>query len=90
MTSEGKPQRVEGVVGNVAAGTFGAGSKSEREAVWLETPQRRLVLRRKSGPSFGDESLRRLVGRRVKCNGFVVDYMLLADDIEILEEADER
>jgi hypothetical protein len=85
VASDGKPQRVEGVVGNVATGTFGAGSKSEREAVWLETAERRLVLRRKSGPSFGDESLRRLVGRRVKCNGFVVDYVLLADHIEILE-----
>jgi len=42
------------------------------------------VLRRKDGPSFGDRSLEKYVGKRVKCDGFIVGYTLLAERIEIL------
>src|SRR5262249_37607163 len=80
------PQRVEGVTGAVERGPFGAGSKSEREAVWLETSMGRFVLRRKSGPTFGDRALDKYVGKRVKCDGFIIGYMLLAERIEILPE----
>lgn len=78
------PQRVDGLTGAVVRGAFGAGSKSEREAVWLETPDRRLVLRRKDGPTFDDRALEKYVGKRVKCDGFIVGYSLLAERIEIL------
>ena len=78
------PQRVDGLTGAVVRGTFGTGSKSEREAVWLETDGRRLVLRRKDGPSFGDRTLDKYVGKRVTCDGFIVGYMLLAERIQIL------
>jgi hypothetical protein len=78
------PKRVDNLTGVVARGPFGAGSKSEREAIWLETADRRLVLRRKDGPSFGDRSLEKYVGKRVKCDGFIVGYTLLAERIEIL------
>jgi len=78
------PQRVDGLTGAVVRGPFGAGSKSEREAVWLETADRRLVLRRKDGPTFDDRALEKYVGKRVKCDGFIVGYSLLAERIEIL------
>jgi hypothetical protein len=78
------PQRVDGLTGAVVRGPFGAGSKSEREAVWLETAGRRLVLRRKGGPTFDDRALERYVGKRVKCDGFIVGYTLLAERIDIL------
>jgi len=65
-------------------GTFGAGSKSERDAVWLEADGRRLVLRRKNGPSFGDRTLEKYVGKRVACDGFTVGYTLLAEQIKVL------
>ena len=64
---------------------FGTGSKSEREAVWLESADRRLVLRRKDGPTFDDRELDKYVGKRVKCDGFIVGYMLLAERIEVLK-----
>jgi hypothetical protein len=80
------PQRVEVLTGAVARGPFGTGSKSEREAVWLETSMGRFVLRRKNGPTFGDRALDKYVGKRVKCDGFIVGYMLLAERIEILTE----
>jgi hypothetical protein len=78
------PERVDGLAGTVVRGTFGKGSKSEREAIWLETDGRRLVLRRKDGPSFGDHALEKYLGKRVKCDGFVVGYTLLAERIEVL------
>ena len=80
------PQRVEGVTGAVVRRPFGTGSKSEHEAVWIETSMGRFVLRRKDGPTFGDRALDRYVGKRVECDGFIVGYMLLAERIVILPD----
>ena len=82
--SNGSPQRIEGLTGAVVRGPFGAGSKSEREAVWLETTEGRFVLRRKEGPTFNDRELDKYVNKRVKCDGFITGYMFLAERIEIL------
>jgi hypothetical protein len=78
------PQRVEGLTGTVSRGPFGTGSKSEREAIWLETDGARFVLRRKDGPTFNDRSLEKFIGKRIRCDGFIVGYSLLAEGIEIL------
>jgi hypothetical protein len=84
-TSSGdRPERVDGLAGTVVRGSFGKGSKSEREAIWLEADGRRLVLRCKDGPSYGDRALEKYVGKRVRCDGFIVGYTLLADRIEML------
>ena len=77
-----KPQRVEGLTGTVVRGPFGTGSKSAREAIWLDTGDQRLLLRRKEGPTFGDRILDKYVGKHVTCDGFIVDYSLLAERIE--------
>lgn len=84
MSDDGAPQRVKGLEGRVVVGEFGAGSKSARQAVWIETSGQRLVLRRKEGPTYGDRQLGKYVGKRVKCDGFITGYMLLAEKIEIL------
>jgi hypothetical protein len=42
------------------------------------------VLRRKGGPAFGDQSLQQYVGKRVTCDGFVLDHTLLAERIIIV------
>jgi hypothetical protein len=42
------------------------------------------VLRRKNGPSFGDRTLEKYVGKRVSCDGFTVGYTLLAEQIKVL------
>jgi len=83
-SSNDEPKRVEGLTGTVSRGPFGAGSKSERDAVWLETADDRYVLRRKEGPSFDDRALEKYVGKRVKCDGFIVGYSVLAERIKIL------
>jgi hypothetical protein len=84
MGSEETPRRVDGLTGTVESGPFGTGSKSEREAIWLQTAGERLVLRRKDGPSYGDTALEPYVGKRVRCDGFVVGYLLLAERIEVV------
>ena len=53
MESSDNPEKVDGLTGTVVRGSFGKGSKSEREAIWLEADGRRLVLRRKGGPASG-------------------------------------
>lgn len=83
-SSKDEPKRVEGLTGTVSRGPFGTGSKSERDAVWLETTGDRYVLRRKEGPSFDDRALEKYVGKRVKCDGFIVGYSMLAERITIL------
>ncbi len=67
-----KPERIEDLAGTVVKGPFGTGSKSERDAVYLDTPRGRFVLRRKDGPTFGDPELERWIGRRVVCDGFLL------------------
>jgi hypothetical protein len=70
------------MTGTVVRAPFGTDSKSERDAIWLDTGDRRLVLRRKDGPTFGDHSLDKYVGKRVTCDGFIVGSSLLAEHIE--------
>lgn len=83
-TADLGPQRVDALAGTVVAGPVGAGSKSERAAVWIETAQGRYLLRHKSGPSHGDATLDRYVGQRVVCCGFIVGHSLLAEHIEVV------
>lgn len=88
MTSAADPQRVDALAGTVVAGPIGAGSKSERPGVWIETPQGRYLLRRQGGPSHGDTALDRYVGRRVQCWGYLVGYSLLAERIDVIDPGD--
>ncbi len=81
-----QPLRVTGVRGRVTRGLYAQGSKSEREAVFLETDNGRYILRRKTGPVFGDVELERYVGREVICDGFLIGASLLGDKITIVPE----
>ena len=56
-------ERYEGLV---VKKRFGAGSKSDREAVILETDDEDLVLRREGGNAFSDSKLDELVGHRIR------------------------
>ncbi len=78
------PERVEGLTGDVVSAPFGGASKSKQMAIWLQADGRRLVLRRKEGPAFGDPALEKYVGKRVACDGFVLEHTLLAEKIKLL------
>jgi hypothetical protein len=81
-----KPVPVKGLRGRVTRGPYAQGSKSEREAVFLENVESRYVLRRKTGPVFGDVELEQYVERDVVCDGFLVGTTLLAELIQIVRE----
>ena len=72
------------MTGTVVRAPFGAGSKSEQQAVWLESSEGRFVLRRKGGSTFDDKTLAKYVGKQVSCDGFIVGHTLLAEKISIL------
>jgi predicted RNase H-like nuclease len=76
------PERVQGARGRVSLGAYGTGSKSERDAVYIDIAGSRYVLRRKNGPVFADAVLHQLVGKVVECDGFTVGHTLLAERIE--------
>lgn len=87
MPADTPPRRVDGIEGTLVGARFGAGSKSAHEAVWLESPDlpnARIVLRRKDGPAFDDRDLAQHVGKRVRCDGFIVAHTLLADRIDVI------
>lgn len=73
---------VQGLRGTVVEAAFARGSKSERNAPFLQTVDQRYLLRRRGGPSYGDATLTRFVGHTVECDGTVTSYLLLVDRIE--------
>jgi hypothetical protein len=79
------PVPVSKLRGEVSVGMYGEGSKSERRALFVETPKGRFILRRKDGPSFGDARLERYLGHTVECDGFLLGTTLLCEQIRIVE-----
>jgi hypothetical protein len=68
------------VAGKVELKTVSPGSKSERRAVVLTTSAgETLVLRRKDGPAFADQSLEKLVGRSIKAEGLKTSGTLIME-----------
>ena len=57
------------VEGDVVRRRVGEGSKSERDAVMLDTADASFVLRRRGGNAFSDPQLDALVGRRARLEG---------------------
>ena len=63
--------------GTVARRVVAPGSKSERQAIVLETSEGELVLRRQGANPFHDPELERLVGHRVRAEGKVHGHTLI-------------
>jgi hypothetical protein len=84
MKDPSQPIPVKKLLGRVAKVRLGKGSKSERDAVVLETEDGRYVLRRKTGPAFGDVELDRYLGHQVSCDGYLVETTLLAERIRVV------
>lgn len=55
--------------GQVRRRRVAAGSKSERDAVVLDTEDRSYLLRREGGNPFQDPELERLVGKQIDAEG---------------------
>ena len=71
------PKQVE-LSGLVTRGRVGEGSKSDRNAVTLQSDDgTTYVLRKQGGPAFGDQSLESLVGSALTVNGLAVGHTLI-------------
>jgi len=68
--------------GLVVKKRFGAGSKSDREAVVLQTGDGELVLRREGGNAFSDPELDKLVGHRIRGVGHRAGYTFIMKNWE--------
>ena len=76
------------VVGDVVRKRMGAGSKSDHDAVVLETGTGTLLLRRRGGNAFADPALDELVGRRVRLEGTATATTFLIDAVTVLGTED--
>jgi hypothetical protein len=73
-------------VGRVTRRTFGAGTKSEHEAVYLDSDRGSFLLRRAGGNPFSDPELESLVGKRIRCRGEAFDYFIVMTEWSIEPE----
>jgi hypothetical protein len=83
--SSAQPIRVTSLRGRITTGLYAKGSKSEHEAIFIETADGRYVLRRKTGPAYADPELTQYVGHEVECDGFLVGTTLLGERIEVVD-----
>jgi len=75
--------------GRVTKHLTSKGSKSERQAVFLETKDGSYVLRRRGGHPFVDKVLESLVGTTIHCKGILTAHTLIMSEWdEITDETD--
>ncbi len=74
--------------GQIVKKPFAVGTKSERTAIYLESPQGDYLLRRPGANPFEiDRELEALVGNRVRCSGLVKGSTFFISSWSILTEA---
>jgi hypothetical protein len=77
------------LTGKVVMKKFGKGSKSEHDAVYIETDKGDFVLRQEGANPFNDHGLKKLVGKTVKAEGVLKDYLFLAKAVKTIETGNE-
>lgn len=68
--------------GKVVEKKFAAGSKSEHDAVFLETDEGSYQLRRVGGNPFNDTVLRKLIGKKIIAIGTLHQSLFLAKQLK--------
>ena len=68
------------ISGPVLKAQFAAGSKSEHEAVFVDSDKGRYLLRREGGNPFVDPELDKLVGKTVRCRGVLTGTTFIMSD----------
>ena len=71
-------------VGKVTKKLFGVGSKSEHDAIMLETNEGSFVLRRMGGNPFSDPQVDQLLGKTIRCQAEKSDYTITMSDWTVL------
>jgi len=72
------------VSGQVTKHLAAKGSKSERQATFLETDEGTYLLRRRGGNPFADSKLDDLVGKRVRAKGILTEHTLIMSDWDVI------
>ena len=72
--------------GQVVKRPFAVGSKSERDGVFLETKRDTYLLRQIGGSPYYDRELEKLVGKTIKAEGEIDDYMLFVSGWKVLDD----
>ncbi len=69
------------LTGTVIEKPFGTGSKSEHNAIYLQTDSGDYQLRRLGGNPFADPELKKWVGKKVVATGMVSGELVVAREI---------
>jgi hypothetical protein len=78
----GKKNTTTVITGKIVKKGFARGSKSEHEAVYLETKDGSYKLKRMGGNPFRDDTLEQLVGKHVTVVGKIDDYQFIATEVK--------
>ena len=68
------------MTGRVIQQQYGVGTKSERQAVMLKTPEGTFILRRVGGNAFEDAALNSLVGKIICASGAIHGTTFIMSD----------
>jgi len=74
---------VRALRGRLVLAAYGRGSKSERDAIWLETDDGALLARMRQGPSFPPYGLEHLLDTVVSCDGTIVSRRDTGGGVEL-------
>ena len=71
--------------GQVIEKEIGKGTKSERVAIVLRTPEADYALRREGGNAFRDNVLEELVGKEIECEGEIAVNNLIMSAWHVID-----
>jgi len=72
------------LTGEVILQTTARASKSEHEAVMLESRDKHYILRRRGGNAFYDAEMMKLVGKKIRAPGDIIEHVFIMTDWEIV------
>ena len=75
------PKGITELTGKVVVKKFGLGSKSEHDAVCLQTSKGEYVLRQVGGNPFENDAFQEMVGKQIIASGIISDYIFFARTI---------
>jgi hypothetical protein len=73
------------LTGKVIQKKFAPGSKSEHDAIYIETDQGDFQLRRLGGNPFSDPDLIKLVGKKITATGVLNGKLFIANALKAMD-----
>ena len=73
------------LTGKVIQKKFAPGSKSEHDAIYIETDHGDFQLRRLGGNPFSDPELIKLVGKKITATGVLNEKLFIANTLKVID-----